>query len=120
MVKMKKVPCHSIKCSTITVPFCTVKLVPFTPRAHAWSCIENTHMLEITLVFSVLMMQSFVDLLLAIVIFVCHHSSMSVDDVAGMVLKQCLKQCLKQFKLWIGHKLLLVLVVICIRLRTEG
>ncbi len=34
---MKKVPYHSINSSTITAPFCTVKLVPFTPNAHACS-----------------------------------------------------------------------------------
>jgi len=34
---MKKVPYSSINGSTITVPLCTIKLVPFTPSAHGCS-----------------------------------------------------------------------------------
>ncbi len=34
--KNEKISYHPINGSTVTVPFHTVKLVPFTPSAHAW------------------------------------------------------------------------------------
>ncbi len=42
MVKMKKVPNCSKNGSTVTIAFHTVKLVPFTPSAHACSSLLQT------------------------------------------------------------------------------